>query len=448
MNLRLVPKGPISVLILVLSLFALAGPSAATPADDGTSDEDGLPSSEDRLEALRVFLDCDRGCDFNFLRREIVYVNYVRDRRDAQVHVLVTREGSGSGSQYTLNFHGLEGFEGVDQTLLYFSSSTDTDDEQRRGFARILQLGLVRYVSETPLASGLQVSYRVPRQNRSIGARPEDDPWNFWVFRASGRASLSDEDRRDASTYSGFFSASRTTELWRTGLSVGSEYRENNFEFDDGETFKDVSRSGDVGARFIRSLGDHWGVGLGSTVRRSTFLNLDPSYRLAGSIEYNIFPYSQSSERALTFSYFLGGTELNYEEQTIFGELSETRPDQGMFVAFDIEQPWGESSLDLEASHFIDDTDLYRVELRGRVDWRIVRGLSINVNGSASLVRDQIYLPNRGATDEEILLGRRALETDARLGFSVGLSYTFGSIFNNVVNSRFANRGGGFHRIF
>ena len=51
----------------------------------------------DGSAAVRVFLDCGYRCDFDYLRTEIPFVNYVRDRLDAQVHVLVTRENTGSG---------------------------------------------------------------------------------------------------------------------------------------------------------------------------------------------------------------------------------------------------------------------------------------------------------------------------------------------------------------
>ena len=61
-------------------------------------------------EALCVFLDC-QGCDFDYLRTELPFVNYVRDRRDAQVHVLITREQTGGGGRaITIDFVGLEGW--------------------------------------------------------------------------------------------------------------------------------------------------------------------------------------------------------------------------------------------------------------------------------------------------------------------------------------------------
>ena len=43
---------------------------------------------------LRVFLDCGP-CDEEFLRQTIVFIDYVRDRTDADLHVLVTTQGTG-----------------------------------------------------------------------------------------------------------------------------------------------------------------------------------------------------------------------------------------------------------------------------------------------------------------------------------------------------------------
>jgi hypothetical protein len=63
------------------------------------------------------------------------------------------------------------------------------------------------------------------------------------------------------------------------------------------------------------------------------------------------------------------------------------------------------------------------------------------MDGSVSRIRDQLYLKAGDATDEEILLRRRQLATSYRYRFSVGVTYTFGSIFNNVVNPRFREGG-------
>ena len=438
---------PIFPALALLALGSLAGPAPALETTEGT-------------EALRLFLDCDSGCDFDFLRSQITYVNWVRDRQDAEVHVLVTSEFGGNSREFTLNFIGLERFESIDQRLLFSSASIETDDERRRGFARVLELGLVRYVLQTPQAEGLIVEFKNgegqgephrdhfhPEPNALV-ADPEDDPWNHWVYRVRMETDLRNEDRRDSQSHQASASAGRTTDMWRMGMGAFFSYRESNFEFEDGSTYRSVSQSKNYFGRVIRTLAPHWGLGVGASSRRSTYLNLDNSYRAAAAVEYNIFPYSESSEREFTFAYFIGGARLDYEEVTVYDKLNETFADQGAFIAFGMERPWGEAHLDLQYSHFIDDFDRSRIEFSSDIEYRILRGLSFDVYAGVSRIRDQIYLPKGGASDAEVLVARRQLETDLTFRGGIQLRYTFGSIYNNVVNSRLSSDSGGFSRIF
>ena len=423
--------------LALFTLGSLTGPPAA-PALETT----------DGTEALRLYLDCDWGCDFTFLRSQVTYVNWVRDRRDAEVHILVTIQSGGNSREYTFNFIGLGRFEGVDQRLIHTSSFTDTDDERRRGIQRLLELGLVRYVLETPQAVGLAVEFENGEEQGEPHTLVVDDPWNHWVYRLRLNTDFRSEDRRDSQSYQASASAGRTTDLWRMGMGVFYSYRESNFEFEDGSTFKNVSRSTNYFGQVIRTLAPHWGVGVGASSRESTFLNLENSYRAAAAIEYNYFPYSESSEREFTFAYFIGGTSLDYEEITVFDKLEETFTDQGAYIAFGMERPWGEAHLDLQYSHFIDDFDRSRIEFSTDIEYHIVRGLSFDVYAGVSRIRDQIYLPKGGATDAEVLVARRQLETDLSFRGGIQLRYTFGSIYNNVVNSRLSSESGGFSRIF
>jgi len=68
---------------------------------------------------------------------------------------------------------------------------------------------------------------------------------------------------------------------------------------------------------------------------------------------------------------------------------------------------------------------------------RLLRGLSVSLRGEYSRIHDQLNLPKGDASIDEILLRRKELATNYEYSFSVGLSYTFGSIFSNVVNPRF-----------
>ena len=99
--------------------------------------------------------------------------------------------------------------------------------------------------------------------------------------------------------------------------------------------------------------------------------------------------------------------------------------------------PWGSAGMTFQAANYFHDPSKYHLRLNGDTDIRIIRGLSFNIQGNVSRVHDQLYLQRGDATDEEILVRQRQLATSYRYGFSFGVSYTFGSIFNNVVNPRF-----------
>jgi hypothetical protein len=85
----------------------------------------------------------------------------------------------------------------------------------------------------------------------------------------------------------------------------------------------------------------------------------------------------------------------------------------------------------------LSDLSQYRLGVFGGVEVRLFKGFSLEVSGDYARVRDQRNLPKAGASDEEILVRMKELATGYRYYFSVGISYSFGSIFNNVVNPRF-----------
>ena len=72
---------------------------------------------------LRIFLDCQYECDTEYLRRAVTFVDYVRDRGVADLHVLVTTQTTGGGgSAWTVKFIGLQRFLGLDRTLTFTTS--------------------------------------------------------------------------------------------------------------------------------------------------------------------------------------------------------------------------------------------------------------------------------------------------------------------------------------
>ena len=253
------------------------------------------------------------------------------------------------------------------------------------------------------------------------------------------------EERDETRSIATSFSANRTTDVWKIRLGVNANYREDTYELTDS-TFTNVRRNNALDARFVKSVGDHIGLGFGGSAVTSSFRNQDLTLRIAPAIEYNFFPYSESTRRQFTVSYSAGYNSFQYDEATIFGKFEEQRVNHALQTSFEVNEPWGESDVTVEFSQFLDNADQRRLVIFGEIDIRLFRGFFLNFEGHSSLIRDQIYLPRRDATDSEILVRQRQLATDYEWEFRVGLTYSFGSIFNNVVNSRFAGSSGGFIR--
>jgi len=156
-------------------------------------------------------------------------------------------------------------------------------------------------------------------------------------------------------------------------------------------------------------------------------------------LEYNLFPYSQSTRRQFRFLYKAGSKHRRYEETTIHGKDTETLFEESLTLSLESKQPWGTVETALEGSHYFHDFAKNRLELFGQLSLQLFKGVSLELYGSFSLIHDQLSLPQGGATPEEILLRRKQLATQYNYFGSLGLSYTFGSIYNNVVNPRFGN---------
>jgi len=399
----------------------------------------GLPGSGTQSTSLRVFVDCGWFCDNEFLRTEITFVTFVRDRADADVQVIVTRLGAGGGGEvYTIDYVGLRRFDGVNSTAHYTSPPGSSQDARRTGLTRSIAAGLVRYVTDTPVAAGLTISY-VPPAASEIGAR--EDPWNAWVFKVGANGSMDDEARQTRFNLSSDVSARRITEAWKLGVGASGSINTDHYELDD-RSVRNRREQYRTGAILVRSLGAHWGAGAEAAVSSSTYDNMKLAVRFAPAVEYSFFPYSEATRRQLTIQYSAGVSSYEYHEETIFDRLAETRPTQSLVAGYDMRQPWGSADATLEAATYLDDLAKNSMRFDGRLSLRLVRGLELDLRGSAALVRDQLALVKRDATEEEILLRRRELATSYRYSMRVGLSYTFGSIFSSVVNPRFGSGPG------
>ena len=374
----------------------------------------------------------------DYIRSKINFVNYVYERKNADIHIMITTQPTGGGgTEYTLTFIGKNRFSGKNDTLVFNTQQDDTDEIIRQKMVRTLKLGLIPYISKTPIAKNISISYNIPG-----GTMVKKDRWNNWVFSTrlsgffNGQKSTSSE-----SIYSSI-SANRITEDWKIRLSIHGHYRKNIFKYED-ETIRSISTSKGFYGLAVKSLTNHWSIGMAAEINASTFNNIKISYQLNPGIEFNLFPYSQSTRRELRFLYNLGSEYTFYDEETIYYKMKEALVQQQLEIAFELKQPWGTIETNISGSHYLHDFKKNHLNLFGSISLRLFKGLSLRLTGSASKIHDQLSLPLRGATKEEVLLQRRELETQYSYFTSVGFEYTFGSIFNNIVNPRFGTSSGG-----
>jgi hypothetical protein len=382
-------------------------------------------------ESARIFLDC-AFCDDDFVRREIAFVDWVRDRADADVHVLVTTQRTASGGlSYQLAFLGDPGARS--DTLRTTVEPNSTDHRRRTALVDVLKLGLIPHVLHTPQVRQLRIEQMESQEAPSTS--PEDDPWDSWVFEIEGGVSLDREQQQREFDIDTDISADRITEDWRIRSFFWANYERETFQGDEGPLESNAHSNG-AWMMAVKSLGPHWSAGVSSSMRADTYDNIQRRFQIEPAVEYSYWDYAEAERRELLFIYRTGPRYTTYIDTTIFNEIAEPHWRQEFEVRLNSTQPWGSADFDVEASHFLPDIERYRLEMRGHLSLRLFRGFSLNMHASFERINDQVNLARGDVSTEDLLLRRRELETDYRASFRVGLGYTFGSLYNNVINTR------------
>jgi hypothetical protein len=409
-----------AALLVALVAFAVLPAGAQTPPQ-------ALP---------KVFLDWP-GADIGFFRTEIPFVEFVAGLDEAQVRVLVTPQGPPGNEAFAVEFFGLGEFQGDDNTLTHTPAPGDKPEDVRKGLAGLLKLGLLRYVAKTPTAKFVSVNFQDLVKPTSVV-----DKWDFWVFNLSANTFQMGETQYKSAMYFGSFSANRVTPELKIQTSVYGNLQEMRFDFGD-DIYESSSHGYGFSGLVVKSLSQHWSAGAFFSITSSTFSNLKLGVNVSPAVEFNLFPYSESTKKQFRVLYRIGYTGARYLEETVYFETAESLLQESLSFTYEVKRPWGMVSLNLEGSNYLHDFSKNRIELGGEVSFRIWRGLSFEVGGSYARIRDLLSLPRGGASYEEVLLRQRQLATGYQYSFALGLNFTFGSTRSNVVNPRFGNGGRG-----
>jgi hypothetical protein len=402
------------------------------------SQETEIQSDTLRKDALKVFMETSnyyRSTETgDYIRREIPYINYVRDIKDADLYIIFTRQMTGSGGwEYTCFLVGQHDFEGMRDTLLYTTAPDETEEGRRSKEVRALKMGLMRYVARTPLSQYIDIRFTEP-----MSETVSTDKWHNWVFRPSLSAFIRGEKTYTQQYINTSFTADKITEAWKFRTRLSYNYRVQKFDVGE-EIIKSTYDTKYAGVQLVRSLTDHWSVGGQASVSASTYNNEDLSLKLLPSIEYDLFPYSQSTRRQLRIQYSIGYNYKDYIDTTIYNRTEEHLWLHRLSTAYQVIQKWGSINVDVTYSNYLHAWSKNNLDFGGEINLRIAKGLSLDLFGSYSIIHDQLGLVKGDVSAEDILLQIREMETQFSYYLSVGFSYTFGSIYNNVVNPRFGS---------
>ncbi len=437
-------------IVRCLLLLVLFCPAAILRAQPVTAPPAATPdTTASAADAIRVFLDCqgdtNLGCKGEFFVLDLPYVNWTRDRLFANVQFLVTTIQTGSGAfQYTVTALGRGRFAGRADTSVVNTLPNESEDGVRRKLSASIAMLLVPYVRTTSAAARLRVVYDAPTNARQATPGSVKDRWNFFVLQLEGNGFLETESRQTFANMNADIRVRRVTEQNAVRFGWNQSLRYNSIKVNDSTTVTNTIRNGVFFARAVKALGPRLSAGLMTNAGFNEFNNTQLFVRAAPVIEYNYFPWKQATSRQIAISYGVGPRYFRWDEPTIFNRSSEWRLQQELVLGSDVRQSWGSINTSARYASFIPTLKQWNLSLNGQANLNLVKGLSLNLGGGASLIRDQIFLAARNQTPEQILTQRRALASDFSVFIFTGLSYSFGSIYNSVVNPRldFFNLGG------
>ena len=384
-----------------------------------------------QTDKIKVFLSCN--CDDSYIKQNTLLLDYVRDRTLSDIEVFVFDISNASGGRnFTFEYKGKNDFQNKENKISTNITQNLTFNEAREVLLKIYKMGMVHFLQNTVFQNRVDVSYN---DQMDIPQEMSFDQWKNWVFEISGSFNFENEESINEEEYNVGFDIDRVTEMWRV-RSYFRQRRAVKFYSGDEENYTSERNSTYFSGSLVKSISNHFSTGIFGSYQKDTFRNYKSFFNFSPALEYNFIPYNEVLTREITLAYKLGYNFYEYLEETLYGFLDQKMFNQSLTLNLRFREKWGSIYSYMVASQFLDQPDQNRLTLNNNINLRIVRGLSLRISGSFQLIRDQINLPKGEASIEDLLLRQRQISTNYQNRISMGLSYTFGSIFNNIVNTR------------
>jgi len=402
------------------------------------------PLRSQQTDKIKIFIDCQTVCYETYLKQNLHEVEFVRDPKDADVYILITAQTNGSGGEtYYIETEGQHRFEGINDKFSFNTNPDMQDEDIREKLLKYLKLSLARYWAHAGRDDIFDIRLQKPRGTTS----PTEDKWNNWVFSLGISGWGNGDSNYSSFNYTTHFRIKQIKEKHKFRVSIYYSKGKQKYAYGDQIITADKERIALHGSE-VFSINDHWSYGFFGGSSRSIYSN----YRFSGyfktGLEYNFFPYSQSSKHMLTLQWKIGPERYVYFEQTIFGKTDETLIQNNMALSADIVRKWGNVTASILYNQYLGHPSLRSFNFYTSLQLRLAKGLNFRVSGNYAIRHDQINIAAGGASLEEILLRQKELLSSYNFFVSAGLSYSFGSIYNTIVNPRFEGGSGHVFYVF
>ena len=392
---------------------------------------------------LKVYIDCRLGCDFTYFKSEINIVDFVLDRVDADLYVLLTEQRMGGGGvEYKMNFYGQDKYQNYIDTLVFSTAPNATASKIRSIMLQYFMLGASPLIAKTPYASKVKIDMKVAgAQDLSLNENATQDRWNFWVFSVAASGQFNADQVYKNSVIGSNISVNRTTNKLKLGLSINGNLSNSLYNYDTTK-FRVKNSNYRLYQTLVKSFSDHWSYGYQTTISNSTFDNYKLKLSFNPAIEYNVYKYKEVNDRFFVLRYGFFVSHNDYYDTTIYNKMNESYFGHRFSGAITLNKKWGTFNSGVYYSNYFYDWGLYTMGINANTDVRIGSGLSFFVHLNASIVHNQINLVKGVISQQDLLTRQRQLGSNYNYYTSFGLAFRFGSILNNFVNPRFEGYGG------
>jgi hypothetical protein len=399
--------------------------------------------AQDSLNRPKIFINCSSwNCYEDYVRTELSFFDFVRDRFQADVQILVIRQENGAGgANFTLNFIGQNRFKNQNDTLKFSTKRADSDDMIRQKMVQMMKIGLVPYLKSTDFVSSISVD--LPKR-KSENALIKNDKWNYWVFTIGAWGNYFAESNSSNYYLVNYLDINRIKPESKILISGSYDTNFSKFVFQDvdtlgnivNETIKARNENSNFSAIYAKSLTEHWAVGGYHENWTSIRRNIRFGYTFAPAIEYNLFPNSKNTQKQFRIIFQSGLRGLQLREINDRDKLKEQLWYYRLDANISLVQPWGSVSGRIGGHQFFGEKSLFRINGNINLRWRAFEGFNLDLGANASYIKDQVLFVPKDINRNNVLLGAGILPTNFSFFISGGISYTFGSINNSVVNPR------------